>query len=240
MRIVYFSDTHGHHTNLDIPDGDLLVCGGDFTDKGTIPEALKFMSWFNAQPHLYKILIAGNHDICLDYRRNKPHHLVEKVFSEYIGDGELNHYLVNNGCEIDGIKFWGSPYTPKYGDHWVFEMERGQKLHENWSKIPEDTEVLITHGPPALILDIYNYGANQENIGDADLRYHAERVKPGLHLFGHVHESRGFIIEDNTTYINGSIKVDNSYELNSAFVIDYEPNGIVLYDNVNLIPSTPY
>jgi hypothetical protein len=45
-----------------------------------------------------------------------------------------------------GYKFYGSPYTPAFCE-WAFQLNETDAI-EKWKKIPEDTEILITHGPP--------------------------------------------------------------------------------------------
>jgi hypothetical protein len=50
---------------------------------------------------------------------------------------------------IEGVKIYGSPWLPSYHD-WAFNLERGgEVLKQKWEQIPNGTDVLITHGPPA-------------------------------------------------------------------------------------------
>jgi len=98
-------------------------------------------------------------------------------------------YLENSGVEIDGVKFWGSPWQPEFFN-WAFNLPRGRRLAEIWALIPDDTEVLITHTPPYGILDRVDSG---EHVGCEDLRRALQRVKPKVHVFGHIHEDRGVV-----------------------------------------------
>ena len=70
MRFVVISDTHSsekrYPNRLKLPDGDVLLHTGDFTQTGKPEEIAAFCEWFGAQPHPRKILIAGNHDLSLD------------------------------------------------------------------------------------------------------------------------------------------------------------------------------
>jgi len=66
IRIVAISDTHNQHDELELPEGNILVHCGDFTNTGSYPEILLFVRWFAAQPHPTKLLVFGNHDISTD------------------------------------------------------------------------------------------------------------------------------------------------------------------------------
>ena len=102
MKIICISDTHNKHLELTVPDGDLIVHAGDFSELGTKNETFEFLEWFSGLPHIHKILIAGNHDFYLESYKNN----LNKVIPNNIT------YLQDNGTNIEGINFWGSPYTP--------------------------------------------------------------------------------------------------------------------------------
>ena len=146
MKLVIISDTHCQQ--IPIPDGDVLIHCGDHTYQGNVPESEPALQWLVDQPHKHKLIIAGNHEVGWenDLRSNhyrsiphtKPRHLDK--FPELT-------YLHETGIEIDGIKFWGSPYQPFFMN-WAFNRQRGPQLQAHWAKIPDDTDVLITHGPP--------------------------------------------------------------------------------------------
>ena len=70
MRIVSISDTHGMHRKMQKPPkGDVLICAGDHTGRGTLDEWQAFDGWLGEQPHQHKIVIAGNHDWCCESDR---------------------------------------------------------------------------------------------------------------------------------------------------------------------------
>jgi 3',5'-cyclic AMP phosphodiesterase CpdA len=69
MKIICISDTHNKHRNLDVPDGDVIVHAGDFSENGTKSETFNFLKWFSGLPHKHKILIAGNHDFYLEKKQ---------------------------------------------------------------------------------------------------------------------------------------------------------------------------
>lgn len=233
MKIVHLSDTHGFHAEVEIPDGDVIVHSGDFTRRGRKLEVERFMKWWIALPHKYKILIVGNHDICFDDKFDSETDPLNtgwlyNIMRPYTKE-ENNHYLFNTSCEIEDVKFYGSPYTPWFhGDRWAFNLKRGKECEEMWNKIPTDTDVLITHGPPMYVLDkLSRTPLSVEEGGDPDdaevLHGHAGcadlankvlyEVRPKLHLFGHIHEAYGALeTAGGITYSNASI-CDLSYNV---------------------------
>ena len=61
-RVVCISDTHGQHTPLDVPNGDVLVFAGDACSAGTPGEWAAFCRWLGDLPHAHKVVVPGNHD----------------------------------------------------------------------------------------------------------------------------------------------------------------------------------
>jgi Icc-related predicted phosphoesterase len=114
-------------------------------------------------------------------------------------------YLEDDEVTIDGVRFYGSPWTPVFFD-WAFMKKRGADIAEVWKKIPQGLDVLITHGPPQGILDdaaSYRGGGGEpSHAGCADLRARVRFVKPKLHFFGHIHMQQGVFEEDGIRYVN--------------------------------------
>lgn len=203
MKIICISDTHGHHDKLVLPPGDVLVATGDISMRGHYQEIEDFLSWMFKQEHTHKILIAGNHDFLFQDSPAKAQELLDK-YSDII-------YLQDTGVEIDGINFWGSPWQPWFGG-WAFNLHVGY-LTEKWSKIPGDTDVLLTHGPPWEILDVNSHG---ENCGCLELSRELERIRPRVHVFGHIHEAAGQKKIGDTIYVNASYCGIPYYDVNST------------------------
>jgi Icc-related predicted phosphoesterase len=189
MRLVVISDTHFMHDRIAIPDADMLVHCGDSLGHGTLEELAELDRFLGTLPHEYKILVAGNHDWCFERDPEAARRLVRNAI-----------YLEDAAVELGGTKFYGSPWQPWFLD-WAFNLERGEPLREVWSKIPEDTEVLITHGPPYGVCDRTLRG---ELVGCEQLLERVQRVKPKLHLFGHIHEGYGTVQTDETLFVNAS------------------------------------
>lgn len=216
MKIIALSDTHGLHNRVQVPVGDVLIHAGDWMNSGTRQEELtSFSDWFRSQPHQKKIVIAGNHDLMVEKNRL----LVERTFGPDVT------YLQDSGCEYLGIKFWGSPYTPEFYN-WAFNVPR-HKLQQHWDLIPEDTNVLITHGPPWGYLDgPYHKHTPQEteladHLGCVYLAYKVERMHLDAHIFGHLHNFHGkdFDPVNRTSYYNVAICNEQYKAVNPCTII---------------------
>lgn len=212
MKMTMIADLHGFVPELE--GGDILIVAGDCTARDDLLEWGRFFSWFKSTTYRHKILVAGNHDGFLEkaYPKNQEeaNEFAEvKEFLEEMGEeGEDFHYLCDSGVEIEGFKFWGSPYTPFFGK-WHFMERKGADIRRHWDMIPEGLDVLITHGPPYGILDMVN---GKEHKGCVDLRNAIFRTKPRYHIFGHIHECGGKEVDMITTkFINCSI-MNEKYE----------------------------
>lgn len=196
MKIWHISDTHMNHSQLVIPDGiDLVVHSGDASNWAdpyrNEPEMRAFIDWFATLPVPRKIFVPGNHDTSVEKG------LVDRELIESRGIT----LLIDQGVEIEGLKFWGSPWTPRYGN-WAWMTDRG-KINRKWDAIPDDTDVLITHGPPYNVLDAtYNQGNKVELTGCTALMKRVNSVQPRLMMFGHIH-STDDIRNAGTRQING-------------------------------------
>ena len=208
MKIIAISDTHGQHHELHIPYGDLLIHAGDVSKRGYKAEVLDFYDWFAAQPHPYKVMIAGNHDF---YFEKTPAAEMEADMPSNI------IYLNDSGIEIEGLKIWGSPIQPWFYN-WACNRERGEDIRKHWELIPADTDILITHGPAKGIPDMTMRG---EEVGCVDLLEKILEIQPRYHICGHIHESYGIEKQKNSTFINASV-LNLRYELvNPPIELEY-------------------
>jgi hypothetical protein len=214
LRVVCISDTHSRESKLKspLPEGDVLVHAGDFSNVGTMRENQAFRNYMDAQLYSQKIVIAGNHDTTMqtDYFVKYGERFHTMLFRDpkfdpvaysiqcreiisnsshpsysYLEDSSC--YLSNNGVDT-ALKVYGAPWQPEFCD-WAFNLPLGPELKEKWDMIPNDTDVLITHGPPLGILDLASsgYRCGCPNLLEAI----KNRVKPRLHIFGHIHEHYG-------------------------------------------------
>jgi Icc-related predicted phosphoesterase len=215
IRIVAVSDTHTQHHKLDLPEGDILIHSGDFTNIGRIFEVGSFIKWLESLGDRYRdvVFIAGNHDKSLD--KDNPNFVPGLV--ETFSLSSNIHYLMNSGVVVQGIKIWGSPYTPRYGYGWAFQLNH-QHAAEFWAQMPH-ADVIVTHGPPQGIGDRTMEGID---AGCPALRARIAEIKPLVHIFGHIHEAHGLTVLDGTHYHNVS-SLDRDYKVaNKPVVIDLE------------------
>lgn len=211
MKLVVISDTHGWHDDIkNMPDGDVLIHCGDFTNIGEHEQVEDFIQWMAGQPHRFKIFIAGNHDRSFDTnfpRSNRDNQWLKDVHKR-IQDLGL-YYLENSSVDILGVKFWGSPITPDfYPEMWAFNCPRTD-INKVWKTIPLDANVVITHGPPQFKLDWTKSG---KYVGCGELMYTIQEVKPRFHFFGHIHESYGVVKTRDTIFANASL-LDHRYDM---------------------------
>lgn len=195
MKILHLSDTHSCHRRLrDLPEADVVVHSGDFTMTGSEAEAIDFMNWFCDLPYHHKIFICGNHDDCL--------------YGANIDGLDANvHYLCNSGIDIDGIKFYG---VPMYMGDCVTDRQS-----RNYARIPDDTDVLITHSPAYGILD-FDDGIN---YGSEELLDRLSTLNLKAHLFGHIHAQHGLTEQNGVIYSNGAIMNADYTNLSEPHVI---------------------
>lgn len=199
LKIVAISDTHCRHRSLKLPKADVLLHAGDVSYRGMRSEVTDFLDWFGSQPHPHKIFIAGNHDFFFEKTREAE---IKKLIPPCV------YYLKDEAVVIEGRKFWGSPYTPQFYQ-WAFNKRRGRALAVQWEKIPDDVDVLLTHGPAYGILDL---NLNEQHTGDKDLLERILAIKPRVHVCGHIHESYGTTVRYGTRFVNACI-LNEAYEL---------------------------
>ena len=205
MKVVAVSDTHMRHEEIAVPDGDLLIHAGDFCSFGTVDELEAFSSWFGALSHQHKVVIAGNHERCI---QDNPA-CVSLLPKDCI-------YLQDAATEIEGVKLYGSPWQPEF-ENWAFNLPIGEPLRQVWERIPADADILVTHTPPYGILDVIRGG----HVGCEELLAAVQRIKPKYNIFGHVHECPGIERRNETTFINVAM-CDEHYELRcTPMVFDY-------------------
>jgi Icc-related predicted phosphoesterase len=241
MRITHISDTHNKHNQLNglLPGGDLLIHSGDISSLGRQSEVERFVKWFNGiDNYTNKIFIAGNHDMSFDSEQllvNKLKHfdgvsdsdefvsIGKPHWLEVLLTSDLNQnvfYLENNFIEIDQIKIWGSPITPTFGYGWGFNVNRGYDINQIWNRIPNDTDIVITHGPIHSYCDRTDRGGL--NVGCEQLYHRLNEVQPQLHFSGHIHEAYGYRATDWGYAFNGC-NCDLSYLVNNKpMTFDYD------------------
>lgn len=220
-KITMISDTHTKHGLItrDLPGGDILMHSGDIASRGYLYEIENFLEWFNSlNNYKHKIFIAGNHDWGFADEPTKVGELLKKYPSiTYLQDD----YTIVEDNEKAPIKIYGSPWQPWF-HNWAFNAHRGEDIKQHWDKIPSDIDVLITHGPAYGYLDRVNYRG--PNLGCEELTKAIDRIKPKIHLCGHIHSGNGYESKDHdndsrTYFFNASV-------LNEQYSYGYSPKTL--------------
>ena len=211
VKIVCISDTHlCDIQNIGLEPADILIHAGDWTKRGTMTEIDCFYSDLLDISHMYdKVLVTpGNHDIIVESQAE----LITSLF--YSKNIEC---LIDESYNYKGINFYFSPFANKFGN-WAF-MKEAQDIDSVWDKIPINTDILVTHGPPYGQLDIVdNYGM-PEHVGCGVLLKKVRKVKPKVHIFGHIHESNSYMYRGDTLYVNCSIYGEKHRPTNRPYII---------------------
>jgi len=215
MKIVFISDTHNKHNDLTskgmgniLGSGDSLVHAGDCTSMGKTHEIKNFLDWFSNTDFTHKVFIAGNHDFGFEEQSD--------IAPEYKEKGV--YYLCDSSVVIEGLKFYGSPWQPEFYD-WAFNLPRnGIELEQKWNQIPMDTDVLITHGPPFGIMDVTPSG---QRVGCELLYWSTFKVKPKIHVWGHIHHSYGQKNIDGIEFLNAATCNERYEPFNKPIVVDF-------------------
>ena len=201
-----------------VPDGDVLLHAGDIMNSGhNSADVFNFLDWFGSFKHKHKIFIAGNHDRLFQSDPDKVADII-RMKNRTLRKGKIT-YLQDSEVVIDGVKFYGSPWQPEFCN-WAFNVYTSEELRNIWAKIPDDTDVLITHGPAFGILDFTVY--DRKSVGCRELANRIKTIKPMLHVCGHIHEAYGAIVVDHTTYVNASICTLQYRPINVPLVFDFD------------------
>jgi len=175
MRVCAVSDLHGQLPV--IRECDVLVIAGDIApdfgwDHGVAE--VRQLDWFQAEyaaweqavPASYIVGTPGNHDW---WSKLRP--------------GLRTRIFIDEGWDMDGVKFWFSPWSvPFCGWNYMIDRER-RKLQ--FGLIPHDLDVLVCHTPAHQILD-HTYDGDR--AGCQELRSILRSRKPKHFCFGHIHE----------------------------------------------------
>lgn len=188
MRIVCISDTHELHRELEVPRGDILIHAGDFTMFSGRPAMIRdFNKWLGELPHPHKIVIFGNHEFAFEKNEKLRHTITNATV------------LMNEAAEVAGFTVWGSPITPLYGV--AYGRSSAADREAIYKQIPEKIDILVTHGPPYGVLDT----ADGSRAGCTELRKAVVRVRPRLHVFGHIHSGYGTFATKSTMFVNAAL-----------------------------------
>lgn len=245
IECLHISDTHEediyqlvkHYTNGHPIKFHILFITGDLTYRGTFAAFEKIrdqMDQIIAEGLVEDIVwTPGNHDMCFE----EEHVAHENVMGLFRNPVIKNiHLLLHEAIEVQGIKIFGSPWTPWFFD-WAFnyynprfsnESYERIKGHELWIDIPEDTEILLTHGPAKYMVDKLKAG---EHVGCEDLMTRIKDLKKlKFHLCGHIHEAYGVKEFNGVTFLNSSI-------MNLHYLPRNKPQEFTMYPEMEIQPG---
>ncbi len=209
IKIACISDTHGAHRSVTIPECDLLLHAGDLTNVGEYDLLRDFNSWGKSipLPSTHKLCVAGNHECTLEGKSREAKDLLPEWT-----------YLQDQSHTVAGLKVWGSPWSPEfYPEKWKFQLERGPSAEEFWDVIPEDTDIVVVHGPPYGFGDTVIQGYP---VGCEALARRLDKVKPRLTVCGHIHHSYGVYESPWGLVVNAAIMTEEYRPLNSPIVVE--------------------
>jgi Icc-related predicted phosphoesterase len=213
MKIVCTSDTHGR-PEWKIPPCDVFIHCGDFTSSGSFFETNAFaQKLYDSQVVRHFLLVPGNHDRYFE----QQFEAVERLFDSRC------HILIDQEITIEGIRFYGSPWTPLF-NHWCF-MASEKELEQFYNEMPNTLDVLITHGPPLGILDP---GFKTKHAGSQALRNAIERRQIRHHVFGHLHGAGGQTVSETLNDAHTVTYFSNVSACNEYYSITHSPFTINL------------
>ncbi len=218
MNITFISDTHNKHKQItdDLPGGDLLIHAGDISSMGYKHEIQQFCRWFNnIDNYTTKIFIAGNHD--WGFQDNPEQ--VKEILNFY----DTINYLQDSLYTIDNmVNVWGSPWQPEFYN-WAFNLARnGEGLKSKWDLIPDNTDILVTHGPAWGYVDKV-FGTTKP-LGCELLTAKIKEIKPKIHVCGHIHSAYGYTFDGDTHFINASVLNESYFYDNKPLSVFWDPN----------------
>lgn len=223
LDFVLASDTHS--LDLQTPAADYLLFAGDCTKTGSEPEFVAFNEWLSRQPQAKRFVTFGNSD----------------KFAAH-DCAAVRRILSNAVCLIDeevttpeGLRIYGSPWVVSdydevraRKDNWAFVLMNSSLAYPaKWQEIPENLDVLLTHGPPYGISD--KQMPTKSLVGDGHLlnrliQLASLNAAPKVHVFGHIHEGDRVTEKHGVKFLNASLLDCLSKPTKSPLVLTYE-NG---------------
>ena len=225
MKIWHFSDTHERHEQLTVPEFDLAIFSGDAENSRDLGENYKefisFVEWFSKIPGI-KLATPGNHSLWTEAN--------EKKARQIYADNGIK-LLINESVDVFGLKIYGSPLTPEFHS-WAYNRKRENIGRKAWSRIPDDTDIVVTHGPVKGVLDLtINHNHKLEQGGDSALGKRIEQIRPKLVCQGHFHTegtclNTGVLIRNGIIYSNASCLSNDQKIVSSGHLFNFEGGKI--------------
>ena len=222
--ITLISDTHGKHKQItgQLPGGDLIICAGDISSMGYEHEIRKFLEWFSGlNQYDAKVFIAGNHDIGFEENVDVIHELLLQFPNVTYLQDEMGAHTNNAEDTFESlIKIYGTPWQPEF-HNWAFNLPRNSPaMLEKMSLIPENIDILVTHGPAYGTLDTTEFN-RAEHLGCEVLSERIAQVKPKIHVCGHIHSGYGYRFDGTTHFFNAAVLGESYTYQNKPFTFKW-------------------
>lgn len=242
FKIAAMADSHNKHNKVTIPPVDMFIHAGDWSGMGRESETRNFAKWLNKLDARHIVVVPGNHEV--EFEQGLPSSL-----NWILEECPRAHILIDQSVVIEGVKIHGSPITPWFHD-WAWNRsirEDGMvykaprfggggsvfkqipTIMPHWDLIPEDTDILVTHGPPYQILDelVFADGTPKgEHVGCHHLLERIKKVKPDIHIFGHIHCGHGQKHIEGTSFYNVALCDEMYMPSNGITIIDYKKEEV--------------
>jgi Icc-related predicted phosphoesterase len=226
VKIAIISDVHCKQKQVIVPECDLLISCGDYSFLGEAHVVKNYHKWLNKQPAKHIISIQGNHEKWVEKNYAEAKEIAIKACPRV-------HFIQDESVVIEGLNVYGNAYTP-YFFNWAWNAGRDivEASHtfkpfigDIWAKIPENTDILVTHGPPLGILDeVADYNSGRIiSVGCRELLKKINQL-PNLKLncFGHLHLRGGMLYQrdDGKIFVNASVCDEQYKPVNKPVVVN--------------------
>lgn len=208
MKVALISDTHGFLPA--IPDGvDAVLHAGDIgVDRDPV-------RWFSEAlyPWARKVGVPiyatfGNHDR-IGERLMVPDPIPTNL-----------RFEVDALIDVLGVPVWFSPWSLRFYD-WAF-MAGEPALRIKYDKIPEKTQVIVSHGPPFGSGDMTLQSERVGSVALLDRMLNLPELK--LVVTGHIHEAHGIHRANGMTRVINCTHVNEYYEpVHEPIIIEWPP-----------------
>lgn len=227
IKIAATSDIHGFLDGLadqvENADPDILVIAGDINPCRIDINA---QDWFVGEffplvesLHVPVVATPGNHDFWL----NK--FLSHSDNANLVVPPANFHLLCDQEATICGLKFYGSPWVPWINGRWCWEGS-DETLKYEFSKIPENVDVLITHSPPVINHKFVDISLDHSksfwrHFGSNALTQAIKEKAPKVSICGHIHSGQhnGVVVKDDKG--DAVCKCYNVARVNERYEVKY-------------------
>lgn len=233
MKICMLSDVHEQWHNLVVPECDLLVSAGDYSYLGRQHIVDSFHYWLSMQKAKHIISVQGNHEVWVEMNFQEARDRVHKIDKRIL-------FVADQEAIVEGKRIWCSSITPAF-HNWAWNVPRGKKIRAYWDQIPDDIDMLVTHGPPYGILDqqiphpqpsnVPSNTAKYDHLGCEELIKKVRQFKNlKLHVFGHIHGSSGVYVDQACRYNSKPIVFINAAICNEQYTPANPVRECTIYD----------